>query len=133
MPTLPFHNIVTLKGIHFDDFEVTMNLATTITKSDEGKAVSFDTGAANRAKLAADNDILLGRLELVEVRSSTQVIGTVALMFLNTLPVKSGSTVNIGDTVVGAGSGEVKAGTANPSDNIVVEKISATQVVVFKR
>lgn len=140
MTTLPFHNIVTLKGLHFNDCEVTMNLPTTVTKADEGKALTLDTSGANKAKLAGDGDYIIGRLEVVEVRSSSQVVGTVALDFANTLPVKSGETIAVGDTVVGAGNGEVKAKTSGTpavsapdyNANYVVEVIGSTHVVVVK-
>lgn len=125
-----FHNVVSLRGIHFNDFFVTMNMPTTVVKADEGKAVSLDT-TANKAKLAADDAVIIGRLEVVEVRSSTQVLGTIALKFINTLPIKTGETVAVGDTVIGAGSGEVKAAmAANHNANFVVEVDGSLAVVV---
>lgn len=101
---------ISLRGIHVEDFHFPFYLASGITKADEGKAVTLDTTAANTVKLAGDGDPILGRLEVVEVRVGEGVnVGTVALKGGLKLPLKSAETVNVGDAVQGAGSGEVKA------------------------
>lgn len=103
-----------LRGMHFEEWHVTMTLAAGIVVADEGKAVALDTGAANKAKLAGDGDQIIGRLEKVENRVQEGIlVGTIALKFSNLLPIKASlsgaEVVAIGSTVVGAGSGEVKA------------------------
>lgn len=104
---------VTLNGYHFEDSMLTFNLASGITASDVGKAVSVDTSANNTVKLAGDGDEIIGRLETVELRTQEGLnVGTVALRFAQLLPIKSGETINVGDGLVGAGSGEVKAQAA---------------------
>lgn len=116
------------------DWLFTMNLAAGIDEDDLGKAVSIDSSAANTVKLAGDGDVIFGRLEVVEDNG----IGTVALKFIEELPIKSGETFTVGSTAVGAGAGEVKVRTvtATPTpdlnDNVVVE-VRATKVVVYKR
>ena len=104
---------VTLKGFYFEDSMFTCVLASGITAADIGKAVSWDTGAANKVKLAADGDSICGRLETVENRVQEGVlVGTVAFRFSNTLPIKSGlagdHVVTQGGLLIGAGAGEVK-------------------------
>lgn len=134
----PFHYGVSLRGFHFENFNLTVNLAAGITKDDLGKAVAVDATGSNKVKLAGDGDHIIGRLEVVEDRTvEGQLIGTVAFKFANLLPIKSGSTVAAGDTVVGAGGGEVKAladgeGDSAPdhSKNFVAEVIGTNAVVV---
>lgn len=134
---------VTLRGYEFPEWKFTFTLASGITTSDIGKAVALDTGAANKVKLAGDGDVIVGRLETVENRTQAGIlVGTVSLKFADRLPVKSGLTgaevVAVGSSVVGAGSGEVKArvvsaaATPDYNDNIVVE-IQSTYAVVIKK
>ena len=107
-------NAPSMRGYHFEDYQFSATLTAGMTTADVGKAVALSTGAANKVKLAGDGDYIIGRLETVEDRTQEGVlIGTVAWHFSDRLPVKSGLTgaeaVVIGSTVVGAGSGEVKA------------------------
>lgn len=127
-----FHTKVSLRGFHFEDSHLTFTLAAGIVAANAGRAVSLDTSGPNKVKLAADGDTIIGRLETVEDRKvEGQLVGTVALRFANTLPIKSGQTVAVGDTVIGAGSGEVKkATTADHSTNFVAEIIGTDAVVV---
>jgi hypothetical protein len=123
---------ITLRGFHFEDWQFTFNLAAGITTNDVGKAVALDTSAPNTVKLAGDGDKIIGRLEVVENRTQDgSLVGNVALKFINALP-KSG-VINIGDRVVGAGTGAVKAAAADVDggDNYVVE-VGSTYVVVVK-
>lgn len=126
-----FHTKVSLRGFHFEDWSLTFNLATGITAEDTGKAVSFGA-AANTVKLAADGDTIIGRLATVEDRKvEGSLVGAVELKFANLLPIKAGQAVTPGDTVIGAGGGEVKkAATANHSANFVAEVIGSYAVVV---
>lgn len=126
-----FHTKVSLRGFHFEDFHLTFLLASGIVADDIGKAVSFGA-AANTVKLAADGDVIIGRLETVEDRKvEGQLVGAVSLKFANLLPIKSGQTVVAGDSVQGAGGGEVKKlTTANHSVNFVAEVIGTDAVVV---
>lgn len=137
--TSPFHNKVSLRGYYFEDSIFTFNLKTGITQADIGKAVSLDTSAANTVKLAGDGDVIIGRLETVENRTvEGTLVGAVALRFAELLPIKSGETVAVGDTVVGAGNGEVKAlksgepaaSAPNYAMNFVAEVIGTNAVVV---
>jgi hypothetical protein len=132
-------NAVVTYQFSFEDFTFTMNLASGITAADVGKAVALDT-AANTVKLAGDGDNIYGRLETFEDRKQQGIkVGAVSRKFRSKLPVKSGLTsfnvVAVGDTVVGAGSGEVKAsnsGSAKTPDiykNTVVEVGSGYAIV----
>jgi len=126
-----FHTKVSLRGFHFEDFMLTFTLAAGITAADAGKAVALS--GANTVKLAGDGETIIGRLETVEDRKvEGQLVGAVALKFANLLPIKAGQVVAVGDTVVGAGGGEVKkAAAADHNANFVTEVIG-TQAVVVK-
>lgn len=135
----PFHTTVALDGITFPEFQVTMLISGSgLTASAvEGKALSLDATAANTCKLAADGDVVIGRAVKFESRTNEGInVVTIATRFMNKLPIKSGETVAVGDTVVGAGSGEVKTykvtGTSAPRpwDNYVVEVASGYATVV---
>lgn len=119
----PFTNKVTLAGFHFEDWSLTFNLAAGITANDIGKAVSLNGTTANSVKLAADGDVIIGRLATYEDRTIEGIkVGAVELKFANTLPIVSGGgSVVVGGSVQGAGNGEVKAVTFDPSLNYVVE------------
>lgn len=133
----PFHNVVRNNDIIPSDAYITFNLPTTLTTLDVGKAVALDTTAANKVKLAGLDDVIIGRLETVEVRSASQVVGAVSLEGVMRLPIGTGQTITVGATVVGFGSatGTVKAAeTADLSTNFVVEvNASAGYVVVVKK
>jgi hypothetical protein len=138
MASTPFHYSVSLRGFHFEDSNLTVNLASDITVADVGKAVTIDTSDANKFKLAGDGDPIVGRLEVVEDRSvEGQLVGTVAFRFANLLPIAEGETVAVGNTVVGGGDGTVKAlkdqennPVADYSMNFVAEVIGTNAVVV---
>ena len=101
---------VSHNSLYMEDWAIPFNLASGITKSDEGKAVALDTSADATVKLAGDDDAVIGRLEVVEDRSvEGTLVGTVMMKGGLKFPVKSGETVNVGDSIQGAGSGEVKA------------------------
>lgn len=134
---------VTFRGYAFPEWNFTATLASGITTSDIGKAVSIDTGGSNKVKLAADGDVIIGRLESVENRTQQGIlVGAISLKFADRLPVKSGLTgaeaVVVGSSVVGAGSGEVKArvvssvATPDYNDNIVFALETGYAIVVKK-
>ena len=118
------------KGRYLEDFQEYFYLADGITAADVGKAVEIDPTGEQKVKLATDDAIIIGRLEVVEDRKQEGIlVGTVSLKGFNYFPVKTGLTgieaVALGDTVVGAGAGEVKGAndgtivTNNPRDNFV--------------
>lgn len=130
---------VTLNGYMFEDDIFTALLASGITTSDVGKAVTQDTTAANTFKLAGDGDPIHGRLEQVENRvQEGLLVGTIAMSFMATLPIKAGLTagavVAVGSNVVGAGSGEVKNAAAAAGVPVVrVYEIIGTKAVCRAR
>lgn len=102
------------KGRYIEHWQEAFELNSAIVPADVGKAVTLDTAAPKRVKLAGDGDQILGRLEVVEIREQEGLrVGTVSIKGLNWFPVKSGlagvNAPGIGDTIVGAGNGEVKA------------------------
>lgn len=134
---------ISLRGMTHEKFHYPFNLASGITKADEGKAVALDTSAENKVKLAGDDDRIIGKLVIVEDRTVEGVlVGTVALKGGFGFTEVSAPTypIAIGDTIVGAGGGEVKArenagGSAKEADhnaNIVVQiEASGTIVALF--
>jgi hypothetical protein len=121
-------NIVSY-GFPIDDVRFTYNISGAVTQDDLGKALSLDTSANSTMKLAADGDKIVGRLETYEDRSQQGAgkVGTVARQFKELLPIKAGlaglDAVALGDSVVGAGAGEVKAandGTAKTENGTLV-------------
>lgn len=130
-----FHQLVSLNGFHQESFMLTMKLSglsAVFDQSPVGKAVSLDITSANTAKLAALDDVIIGRLMSFENRvNEGTVVGTVEFRFSATLPIASGQVVAVGDTVCGFASGEVKALAAkNYALNFVSEVIGANAVVV---
>jgi hypothetical protein len=142
MPSTAFHTQSNLIGFPLPDTQFTCVLAAGITNADIGKAVSLDTSADNKVKLAGDGDVIIGRLLTVENRvNEGQLIGTVAFRFAEKLPIKAGlagaEVVVRGSTVVGAGAGEVKArvvsAAATPDHNMnFVVKIDGAFAHVLK-
>lgn len=127
-----FHTKVSLRGFHFEDSILTVTLASGITAADIGKALTQDLSAPSKFKLAGDGDEIFARLDVVEDRKvEAQLVGAAAFRFANLLPIKAGSGVAVGDTVVGAGNGEVKPGAEkNHRINFVAEIIGTNAVVV---
>ena len=100
---------VSLRGLFINEFQFTFRLSAGIVAADVGKAVALVPGTANTVRLAADNDIIVGRLESVENRTVEGIlVGTVSLKGGLDLPKGSGVTVAVGDYLVGAGAGLVK-------------------------
>lgn len=134
-------NAVVAHSFSLPDFTFTMNVSGAVALTDVGKAVSLDTTADNTVKLAADGDEIFGRLESVEIDGLDGLkVGAVSRKFRAPLPVKAGlagfNVVARGDTVVGAGNGEVKASndtakkTPNHALNTVITAPVANAVVV---
>jgi len=125
---------VTLRGQTQPDSRYTFVLDSTMTSADIGKPVSLKAGSANTVKIAADGDLILGRLYSFENRS---VEGGLTGLKVGTVETRGGFLMNttgviaIGNSVVGsATAGSVKAGT--DSRNRVCEIPAAgTAVVLF--
>ncbi len=119
--TFPFHNTVSLNGMFDEDSIKTFNVSGGVTTADVGKAVTLDTTAPNTVKIAGDGDTILGRLEVVEVRSASQTVGSVSLCGSFQLPIGA-NVVAVGDTLQGAASGVCKKlTTPDWALNVVVE------------
>lgn len=119
---------VTIKGTNPGN-GLTFILEDSITEEHVGLAVTQDKTAANKVKLAGDGDPILGKLLNVENRSvigvktgAVQVIGGVELK-------KSSASIAVGDTIEGAGNGEVKKSTTGT--NIAVWEVKTNSVIVM--
>lgn len=118
---------VTLLGLEVSSDAVTVNLASGITEKDEGKALAVDASAPNTMKLAEDGDAIRGYLDKVEIREAEGVVvGTVYTRGWFKFPLKASDAAAIGDSIVGAGSGEVKKAMADAAavvnETYIVEK-----------
>lgn len=105
---------VTIVGLGLGE-AVTFNAASGLAATDVGTPVSQDTTAANTVKKAVDGGEILGVLQAFEDRVQEGVqLASVWLEGGFRFTYKSGDLVAVGDSVVSAGSGEVKkAGAAN--------------------
>lgn len=104
---------VSLRGFYFNQSAFTWNLTGTIVAADVGKAMTQDITVANSAKLAGDNDPILGVLESFEDRKQEGIkVGTVGHQFSVSLPY-AGTVPAIGANVVGSATpGAVKEAVA---------------------
>lgn len=125
---------ISLRGLTHEKFHYPFNLASGITKADEGKAVALDSSAANTVKLAGDGDIIIGKLIIVEDRTiEGLLVGTVAMRGGFKFTPATGATFAVGNSAVGAGGGEVKpAVAADYTDNMVVEIEADGSIVVVR-
>lgn len=133
----PFHTSVSLRGFHQEAFHLTMKLSGLANETDSnkvvGKAVALDPSTPNTAKLAGDGDKIIGRVSSFENRKVEGiVVGAIEFRFANILPIKDGETVAVGDTVVGAGEGTVKAAASADHNVNFVAEILGTDAVVVK-
>lgn len=106
---------VVTNGFPFDAFSFTYNLAAGTTEAHVGRALTLDPTGEAQFKPAGDDDAIHGRLFQFEDRTGQNLglVGTVARKFKERLPVLVGAAGDdvpaLGDTVVGAGDGYVKA------------------------
>lgn len=126
---------ITIKGVSFASDNIGWNISGAVTDADVNKAVSIDAAAANTCKLAAEGAEILGRILVVEDRTSQGegIVCTVEMRGGLEFPYKTGESLAPGDKIVGAGSGEVRkatAGDAVPLLWTVVEVDTANKKVV---
>jgi hypothetical protein len=126
--TSPFHKIVRLFSIKNEQSNRTWNISGTVSKADEGKALALDTTAQNTVKLAGDGDTIIGRMEIYEDRG----VCTMQHHFTEKLPKDAATVIAIGDTVVGAGGGLVKAGATKAAALNYVCEVQDKFVVVIR-
>lgn len=132
---------ISLRGMTHEKFHYPFYLAAGIVAADVGKAVSLDATAANTVKLAGAGEKVIGMLVSWENRAVEDVlVGTVTLRGgFRFQKAAAADAIVVGDTVVGAGAGEVgprrNAGdTANEpdhSDNFVVE-VDGTNIIIVR-
>lgn len=118
---------VSLDGFKFPDSSLTWNLEAAIVATDVGKVVTLDTSAANTVKLAGADDVILGRLETVEIRASeTSRTGMVAFQFVDVVPY-TGSAPALGAKLTGsATAGTVKTATSPVDSYPTVVEVRST-------
>lgn len=88
-----------------------------ITNADVGKAATLVTGGADvTVKLAGADEPVLGQIETVEIETTGEIIVNVLILGGYRLRCATDAVIAVGDTVVGAGDGLVKAGAAASTD-----------------
>lgn len=121
---------VTLRGIPQQQFRFTFVLDAAIVAADIGKPVSIKAGAANTVEIAADGALIVGRLLTVEDR-------TIEGLKVGTVETKGGFLLNtsgaiaIGNSVVGAGAGAVKAGTDSRNRVVEIPAVGTAVILVM--
>jgi hypothetical protein len=119
---------VTLVGVGTNIFTPTFLLDSGLAESDIGTPVA-QTTVANTVKKAGDGDIILGILQSYENDVAAGVKrGSVHLFGGFRLRYKTSDAVAVGDSVVSAGSGEVKT-TATANKTLVMSKNTTDQTV----
>lgn len=132
---------ITHKGLVQENFETAFYISGTVVAADVGKPVALDITANHTVKLAADDDVIVGVLTAYEDRAVEGVkVATVGMKGGFSFTGVSGHAVLVGDTVISAGGGEVKArrnagDSANETDpalNIVTSVDGDTIEVLLK-
>lgn len=127
---------VTLEGITYPDWNLTFALSDNVTDMAalEGLAVELDSTSANTVKLATDGAAIVGFIFAAEngVNQGEGIVVTVSTK--GGIRAKTSAQLSVGDYVVGAGNGAVKAATGGATSDIRVwEVIDATTAVVFQK
>lgn len=133
MPYTP--NGVVSSGFPIDDFTFTYLLSGVTTEvaaaAAAGKAVSQDITAPNTFKLAADGDVIAGRVYVAE-RRNVEGFTTASIQrkFKERMPTVAAHGIIVGDRVIGGGAGLVKKDVAAAVTNPRVVEVATDYVVV---
>lgn len=126
----------TMEGLTYPDFNHTYKLTDNVTDmvALEGLAVEQDTSAANAVKLATDGGEVVGFIQSAENGINQGEGITVTVATKGGHKVKTSAELSVGDYVVGAGNGAVKAaGNGVVTDIKVWEVRSASEAVVYQK
>lgn len=126
----------TMEGLTYPDFNHTYKLTDNVTDMAalEGLAVEQDTTAANAVKLATDGGEIVGFILVAEngINQGEGISVTVATKGGH--KAKTSAQLSVGDYVVGAGNGAVKAATGGATSDIKVWEVrSANEAVVYQK
>jgi hypothetical protein len=120
-------------GFPLDQFTFTYLLATAVTEDNVGHAVTLDTSAASKFKLAGNGNPIHGRLFSFENDTVLGVRkGAVERKFKQKLPAIAAHGIVVGDSVCGSATpGTVRKAIpgTDPITNLVVEVIGNEVVV----
>lgn len=124
----------TVEGITYPDFNITFTLSDEVTDTDalEGLAVEQDTAHANCVKLATADAKIIGFITTAENGKNQGEGITVTVATKGGRRVKTSARLAVGNSVVGAGNGAVKAATG-ANDTLVWEVIDDNTAVVFQK
>lgn len=126
----------TMEGLTYPDFNHTYKLTDAVTDMAalEGLAVEQDTSAANAVKLATADGEVVGFIQSAENGINQGEGITVTVATKGGHKVKTSAELSVGDYVVGAGNGAVKAaGNGVVTDIKVWEVRSASEAVVYQK
>lgn len=124
-------NVVTLDGIIDDTLDTTWYISGSVTKADEGKALSIDTTTARTLKLAADGDAVIGRAMVIEKRTQEGVQLVTLGPKGSAIFTYSGTAPTLAQQIQGAGAGVVKLlNGANARFPHVITSVDTTALTV---
>lgn len=126
----------TMEGLTYPDFNHTYKLTDNVTDMAalEGLAVEQDTSAANAVKLATNGGEVVGFIQSAENGINQGEGITVTVATKGGHKVKTSAELSVGNYVVGAGNGAVKAaGNGVVTDIKVWEVRSASEAVVYQK
>ena len=126
----------TMEGLTYPDFNHTYKLTDSVTDMAalEGLAVEQDTTAANAVKLATADGEIVGFILRAEDGTNQGEGISVTVATKGGSKVKTSAELSVGDYVVGAGAGAVKAaGNGVVTDIKVWEVRSASEAVVYQK
>ena len=126
----------TMEGLTYPDFNHTYKLTDNVADMAalEGLAVEQDTSAANAVKLATADGEVVGFIQSAENGINQGEGITVTVATKGGHKVKTSAELSVGDYVVGAGNGAVKAaGNGVVTDIKVWEVRSASEAVVYQK
>lgn len=126
----------TMEGLTYPDFNHTYALSNEVTDLDslEGLAVEQDTTAANTVKLATNGGEVVGFILVAENGVSQGEGITVTVSTKGGHKAKTSARLSVGNYVVGAGNGAVKAaGEGVKSDIKVWEVRGDDEAVVYQK
>lgn len=126
----------TMEGQTYPDWNLTFALSDSVTdmNSLEGLAVELDSTAANTVKLATDGADVIGFIFAAENGINQGEGITVTVSMKGGRRVKTSARLSVGDYVVGAGNGSVKAAASGATSDIRVwEVIDDSTAVVFQK
>lgn len=123
---------VTLRGFYDEDSQFTWNISGAVTRANVGNVMAQDITVANTAKLAGDNDEIIGVLNSFEQRIQEGLtVGTIGMS--DNAAVAYTGALAIGDSICGSATpGVAKKAAARNNTRVVELQAGNIAVVLFR-